>query len=425
MATFSLRNFGCRANQADGAALAHRLRQAGLTPAAGEAADWVVLNTCTVTAAADAEARRAIRQVHRTHPQARIAVTGCYAERAPGELRGLPGVEVVAGHAAKWDLAAQLLAPESLAPAPKLANLAWLETPPAGRTRAVVKVQEGCGRACSFCIIPRVRGASRSRPLGSVLREVATLVEAGQQEIVLSGINLGQWGRDLDPDLRLESLVAALLRQTALPRLRLSSVEPTDWSAALTALMAGEPRLARHAHLPLQSGSDAVLRRMRRRYRARDYAARVETLAAAVPLAAIGADVMTGFPGETAEEHAETLALLASLPLAYLHVFPYSERPGTVSARQVAAGRWQAVPAAVAAERARELRALDAGKRRSFLQPLVGLTLPAVMLQGGMALTDNYATVRIEGPAPAPGERRELTITASDGAALSGVVGVA
>ena len=422
MATFHLRNFGCRANQADGAALSERLRQSGLTPAAEEAADWIVLNTCTVTGEADAEARRVIRRLRTARPRARIAVTGCYAERAPEELHRLPGVEVVAGHAAQWDLGAQLLPPESLAPAAKLANLAWLETPPADRTRAVVKVQEGCGRACSFCIIPQVRGGSRSGPLGSELAQIAALVKAGQQEIVISGINLGQWGRDLESKLRLEHLVAALLEQTAAPRLRLSSVEPMDWSAGLTALMAAEPRLARHAHLPLQSGSDTVLRRMRRRYRAGDYAARVEALAAAVPLVAIGADVMTGFPGETDAEHAGTLALVERLPLAYLHVFPYSERPGTESAREVAAGRWRAVPAAVSAARAAELRRLGADKQQAFLDRLVGTTLPALTLRGGQALTDNYVTVSLAMPAPAPGMLVRVRGEGRVGGKLTGVI---
>jgi threonylcarbamoyladenosine tRNA methylthiotransferase MtaB len=418
VATFHLRSFGCRANQADGAALARALGHAGLTPAAEAAADWLVLNTCTVTAEADAEARRAIRRLRRAHPRARIAVTGCYAERAPGELRALDGVTVVLGHAAKWDLASRLVAPESLPAAPKLANLAWLEAAPADRTRAVVKVQEGCSRACSFCIIPQVRGPARSRPLGAVLAEITELVAAGRQEIVVSGINLGQWGRDLGPRTRLEHLLAAILEQTRLPRLRLSSVEPMDWTPALTGLMASEPRLARHAHLPLQSGSDTVLRRMRRRYRARDYAARVEALAARVPRVAIGADVMTGFPGETEAEHAATVALIERLPLAYLHVFPYSERPGTESARRVAGGQWQPVPAAVAAARAGELRALGEARRRGFLASLVGLTLPAVMLQGGVALTDNYARLRIEGAAPAPGECVSVAVIAPERAVV-------
>ena len=423
MSTFHLRSFGCRANQAEGAALAAALAARGCAPVAAAEADWLVLNTCTVTAAADAEARRAIRQLHRRYPRARIAVAGCYAQRAPRELAALPGVAAVAGLGPAAAVAGALLPAAVLAPEPKLAVLAALASgPAAARVRPVVKVQEGCGRRCAFCVLPLVRGASRSRPLGAVLGEVAALAAAGHAEVVLSGINLGQWGRDLGGGLDLAALARAVLEQTAIAQLRLSSVEPADWSPALTALLGR--RLARHVHLPLQSGSDAVLRRMRRRYRGRDYAARVAAIHRAAPLAAIGADVLAGFPGETEAEFGETLALLEALPLAYLHVFPFSPRAGTEAARRLAAGAWTPVPPALVAERVRALRALGERKRAAFLRRLVGASLPAVALApepggGAWALTDNYARVALAAPAP-PGALLTVEVTAAVSGHLEG-----
>ncbi|MGH9486244.1 MAG: MiaB/RimO family radical SAM methylthiotransferase [Terriglobales bacterium] len=419
-ASFHVRNFGCRANQADGVALASALRCSGLQPAPEAAADWVVFNTCTVTGAADAEARRAIRKLHRQRPETRIAVTGCYAERAPAEIAALAGVAVVAGHAAQRELGERLAAGLArIQPQPpKLASLAQIEPERGERTRPVLKVQEGCGRACSFCIIPQVRGPNRSRALGLVLAEVEALAAAGHGELVVSGINLGQWGRDLDAGLGLQDLVHALLQQTRLRRLRLSSVEPMDWSAALTAAMAAHPgRFARHAHLPLQSGSDAVLRRMRRRYRARDYAGRAEALAARVPGVAIGTDVMAGFPDESEVEFAHTCDLISHLPLAYLHVFPFSPRPGTEAARQLATGAWRPVPSAVTAARVVELRRLGAAKRAAFLDTLVGHTLPAIVLGRGEALSDNYARLRLAHAAP-PGTLIEARVLERQGEVL-------
>lgn len=415
-ASFWIYNFGCRANQADGEALTAACVRAGLQPTAEADADWVVFNTCTVTAQADAEARRAIRRLHRLRPQARIAVTGCYAERAPAELAALAGVTLVTGHAEKWRLPQQLVgvAPQSQ----KLASLARIEPRGSARSRPIVKVQDGCGRACSFCIIPQVRGGDRSRPLGEVLAEVDALAAAGHAEIVCSGINLGQWGRDLGGGLHLDDLVCAILQQTRLPRLRLSSVEPMDWIPELTALMAASgDRLARHAHLPLQSGSDTVLRRMHRRYRACDYAACVTVLAAQVPGVAIGADVMAGFPGETDAEFEESLSFVASLPLAYLHVFPFSPRPGTEAAQRLVAGAWRAVSPERTAARAAVLRRLGASKRAAFLDALVGQTLSAVALSGSEALSDNYARIALPQPAP-PGTLVEVQIRAHDGEML-------
>lgn len=410
MPSFHLQNFGCRANQADGAALAAALQAAGCAPrSAPAAADWIVLNTCTVTAAADAEARRAISRLHRRHPQARIAVTGCYAQRAPEEVAALPGVAVVAGHAEKLDLARRLVPAAQLFAAPKLAAAALLE-----RARPVLKVQDGCGRRCSYCVIPSVRGGSRSVPLGVVLAQAEALVAAGHPELVLSGINLGQWGRDLGEGLSLANLIRALLERTPLRRLRISSIEPLDFTPELMQAL-DDTRIARHFHLPLQSGADSVLARMHRRYRARDFARLISDLHSRHPLAALGTDVIVGFPGETEAEFAETYALISRLPLGYLHVFPFSERPGTAAAERLAAGAWQPVRAQAIEARRAELARLGAAKRAEFLAGMVGQVLEVVTLNdthaaGTWGMSDNYARVALP-VAVAPGQLCPVRIT--------------
>jgi threonylcarbamoyladenosine tRNA methylthiotransferase MtaB len=248
-------------------------------------------------------------------------------------------------------------------------------------------------------VIPSVRGQSRSLPLEQIIREVNTLVEAGYREVVISGINLGRWGRDLGGrQCRFEDLIRAILDSTALEKLRISSVEPMDWSDELISLMAQSSRIARHAHVPMQSGSDAVLRRMHRKYRPWHYREKIENIRAAVPSAAIGADVMAGFPGESDAEFAETLCMIEQLPLTYLHVFTYSARPGTP-----AAAMHSQVPPAKGAERSRILHRLSDQKKLAFERSFLGAELPAITLrrQGQAsvtdALTDNYLRVHLRG----------------------------
>ena len=392
--TFRIHSFGCRANQADGSAIARDLAAAGWLPA-GQA-ELVILNTCTVTAAADAEARYAIRRIRREQPQARIWVTGCYAQRAPEEVRGLGGVERVIGHAEKLRIAA--IAGAMTPAAPPAAQIP-------SRTRPQVKVQDGCGNACSFCVIPSVRGGLQSRPAVDVAAEVARWAATGAQEVVLTGIHLGQWGRDLPGRPVLNDLLREILAASGIPRIRLSSIEPMNWTGELIALLASEPRLAPHAHVPLQSGCDTVLRRMRRRYRPCHYAQRVAEIRRRLPNAAIGADVMAGFPGETEAEFASSLAFLAGLPLTYLHVFTYSPRPGTEAARRTGEPGWETVPAAVAARRAERLRALSETLRARFARGFWGRELDLLTLgetRGGYtrALSGNFLDVWLEGELP-------------------------
>jgi threonylcarbamoyladenosine tRNA methylthiotransferase MtaB len=429
VAEYHVENFGCRASRFDGEAIAASLRHGGLEAAAeAGAADVVIVNTCSVTAEADRQARAYLRRVRRQNPRARVLVTGCYAQRAPQEVAALPEVDAVIGNSHKALVAeiaglaagARGTAAEARSFVPLAAILhddgfahAELAALPfaadAQQTRPNLKVQDGCGNRCSFCIIPTTRGPSRSVAAARCLDDVRRFVERGGQELVLSGINLGRWGRDLEPAQRFEELVRAILQQTALPRLRLSSIEPMDWSAELLALYgefaAGEhPRLARHAHLPLQSGSDTILRRMHRRYRPWHYAERIERMRALLPDAALGADVMVGFPGETEALFEESYRWIEGLPFTYLHLFPFSARPGTPAWEL---HRAHPVPVRAVQERMAALRALIAEKSRVFRERLVGQTLSAVTVERGAdgswseAMSDNFVKLAIEGAVPA------------------------
>ena len=375
MPGYYLENFGCRATQADGASLERQLQARGYDRCDSPGnADIVILNTCTVTAAADIDARSAIRRNHRENPNSKILVTGCYAQRAPEEIAGITGVSYVVGNSHKHlipDIVSdfvpvlpanfvgletvQLSAPAFTVISDIFAHTELIAAPVfegesiAEKTRPNLKVQDGCNNRCSFCIIPSVRGQSRSMKLDRVIEEANAMVGAGYREIVLSGINLGRWGRDFEGEQQsFESLLRALLEHTEVEKIRISSVEPMDWSEELIALVAGSRRIAKHAHLPLQSGSDRILRRMHRKYRPWHYAEKIRKIREAMPDAAIGADVMVGFPGETDELFEESRSLIEHLPFTYLHVFTYSSRPGTASAAMA-----DQVPVQIARERNR------------------------------------------------------------------------
>lgn len=427
MPSFYIENFGCRASQADGAAISRQLAARGLEPDSAHQAEFVVLNTCTVTADADRATRAAVRRIHSENPRASILVTGCYAQRAPSEVAVLPGVACVAGNSHKHAIA-DILLPAAFVPLRSLLDTPPLDSKPASvhvenifahtellaapvsgpwnnapgdsRTRPNLKVQDGCDNRCSFCVIPSVRGHSRSRRLQQVLEDVHALVATGSREVVISGINLGRWGRDLTPASRLETLVEAILQRTQLEKLRLSSVEPMDWSDALIALIRSSPRIAKHAHVPTQSGSDTVLRRMHRKYRPWHYREKITKIRETMPTAAIGADVMTGFPGETDAEFEETRRMVEELPLTYLHIFPYSPRPGTPAA--ALPGQ---VPGHIARQRHHVLRDLIVAKKQAFAHSFMGLTLSAITLvsspsESTNALTDNFLELRLQGQHP-------------------------
>jgi threonylcarbamoyladenosine tRNA methylthiotransferase MtaB len=402
MTRFFVQNFGCRATQADGAALEAQLAGKGLTASdARESADLVVLNTCTVTAEADSDARSTIRRVHRENPGTRILVTGCYAQRAPNELAEMPGVEWVVGNSHKTQIAeivageipyhgqivtGDIFEPRDILTAPILESTD-------DRTRPNLKIQDGCHNRCSFCIIPFVRGKSRYVGAEQIVEQVRSL-STKYREVVLSGINLGRWGRESSSTMRLPDLLRRLLAETGIERLRLSSVEPMDFSDDLLGLMAETPRISKHVHAPLQSGSDTILRKMHRKYRPRHYADRAMKARELMPDAAIGADVMVGFPGETDALFEESRQFIQSMPFTYLHVFTYSERPGTPAATMPGA-----VPIRVRKDRNRILRDLASEKNLAFRETLLGREFTAVTLDPpGLALTDNYIKATLDLP---------------------------
>lgn len=402
--TFFVQNFGCRASQADGAALQAGLMSRGLNSATDRsAADLVILNSCTVTSSADYDLRQTVRRVHRENPGARILVTGCYAQRSPAELADLPGVEWVVGNSHKTeivDLLSQTAAYHGqleghilvgdIFARKDLLTFPILEANP-DRARPNLKIQDGCHNRCAFCVIPFVRGGNRFTAADQVVGQVRAMADR-YREIVLTGINLGRWGREPGSNLRLVDLLRRILAETTIARLRISSVEPMDYSDELLEFMAESPRIARHVHAPLQSGSDAILRRMHRKYRPRHYAARVEMARRLMPDAAIGADVMTGFPGETDSLFEESRAFIEAMPFTYLHVFTYSERPGTKAVTLDGA-----VSLEVRRERNRVLRELADAKTRAFRARLKGKTLSAVTLeQPRVALTTNFLRVDLD-----------------------------
>jgi threonylcarbamoyladenosine tRNA methylthiotransferase MtaB len=431
MGTFFIQQFGCRATQADGAAIERQLLEQGCVLASDSSeAAVVVLNTCTVTAAADAQARDAIRKIHAANPATRILVTGCYAQRAPEEIAALPGVFFVVGNSHKPQIprllhtissvsnlkfvGAEIALPARPAeqslpvyPAPILTgNILELTdvlvAPVLGgegnHTRPTLKIQDGCNSRCSFCVIPFVRGKSRSLTPQTVLSEIQRLADSGFREIVLSGINLGTYGRDLTPRVEFLDLLRRILGETPVQRLRISSIEPLDVTQDLIDLFASNERIAPHFHMPLQSASDRILAAMHRWYRAEHYARRVELIHDRLPNAAIGADVITGFPGETEADHAATIDFISARPFTYLHVFSYSQRPGTKAASLPAQ-----LPGRVIKTRARELRSLSDSKSTAFRRLQLGRTLRVLTLRRNPfddadstpALSENYLQVRL------------------------------
>lgn len=422
--TVAFRTLGCRLNQCETAQMEESLAARGYRLVSWEeGAALRVLNTCTVTGKTDRECRRLVRKAKRRDPGTRVVVTGCYAQVAPDRVAEVEGVDLVLGNldkASLGDHVDRILGTGAGGPdkaegppaARRGAERFVTEYVPgtcfqdevvthfSGYTRAFLKVQNGCDSRCSYCVIPRARGPSRSMRRESVLRQVGLLEEEGYREVVLTAIHLGAWGRDLQGD-SLAALVRALCAETGVERFRLSSLEPMEMDDGLLNVLeeaGAEGRIAEHFHLPLQSGSDAVLRRMNRPYSSREYGDRVEEVRGRFPDAAIGADIIVGFPGETETEFRETLELADSLPLTYLHVFSYSDRPGTRAA---------SMPSKVQPDyirrRSSRLRALSEEKRREFEGGFVNRELRALTLRRQtaegrrVALTGNYLEVLLPG----------------------------
>jgi len=389
-----LASLGCKLNQSEIDMLARQFGRSGHQPVNHpELADLCVVNSCAVTHVAARKSRQLIRQLCRANPKAAIVVTGCYAEVSPETVQGIEGVELAVGNRDKAQLVQavqQLWSGRSgttcQGPA---AGDPTVRT--GGRTRAFVKIQDGCNNHCTYCIISLARGQERSRPREEVLCEVRDRMSAGYREVVLTGVNIGAYGRDRGTDLA--QLVQLILKHTDLPRLRLSSIEPWEVNDELLALWKDD-RLCRHLHLPLQSGCDETLHRMRRHYTAAQYATLVGRARTAIPGLAVTTDLMAGFPGETEAEFSQSRTFAEGMAFARLHVFPYSPRPGTPAAQFPGQ-----VPPSVRKQRAQSLRGIGEGASRSFCQQFLGWTL-VVLWEGRRGepeivsgLTDNYLRV--------------------------------
>jgi threonylcarbamoyladenosine tRNA methylthiotransferase MtaB len=395
---YSVITFGCRVNQADSLGFEEQLRACGATASTSHDADLVIVNTCSVTAIADQGARQTIRRIARENPDAAIVVTGCYATRRPDELGALPNVARVVANDQKAALI-PLMYPD-LTTAERFAGGegpcgAAIEPGVAGRTAFTLRVQTGCAEPCTYCIIPSTRGAPRSVAPDHVIGEIARIAAAGFKEIALTGVHLGSYGRDLSPSMRLFDLLSAVDRQR--PRIapdvlfRISSLEPMDCSPAIVDLVAASPAFAPHFHLPLQHASDRILAAMRRPYTLESYASLVDGIRARIPHASIGSDIIVGFPGETGGDFEQLAAYLERSPLTHVHVFPYSDRPGTRASTM--SGK---VHGAAVRERARQIR--DIGRRLTerFHQAQLGATHRGLTLEDGtLVVTGNYLKVRI------------------------------
>ena len=388
---YAVVTFGCRVNQADSLGFEEQLLAAGAVPAPPQDADLVVVNSCSVTATADQGARQTIRRIARDNPNARIVVTGCYATRRPEEVVALPNVARVVFNDDKPRLIQVLRDPEKAAVFSEGDGPcgATIEPGVAGRTAFTLRVQTGCAEPCSYCIIPSTRGMPRSVAMNDVLREVERVTAVGFKEIVLTGVHLGSYGRDLEPGASLIGLLRALDFPDT--RFRISSLEPMDCSREIVELVAASDRFAPHFHLPLQHASDRMLDAMRRPYTIGHYASLVGDIRARIPSASIGSDIIVGFPGETDDDFERLVNYLERSPLTHLHVFPYSDRPGTPASAMP--GKVNGV---VVRERGRQIREIGQRLTQRFRESLVGTTHRALTLEDGtLAVTGNYVKVRI------------------------------
>jgi threonylcarbamoyladenosine tRNA methylthiotransferase MtaB len=394
MKRVAVATLGCKTNQFESAAMIEQFEKAGYSVVPfTQTADIYVVNSCTVTAKTDAETRRLIRRARRLNPDARVVATGCYAQVAPGELEQMPELDSVLGNREKQDIIGMIsdIASESTAGPLRLESFAE-------HTRAFLQAQNGCNSFCAYCIVPYARGRSRSVPLEEVLQGVRGLAANGYREVVLTGIHLGAYGLDLTPAVSLTELVRRIDAGCLVPRLRIGSVEPNELTDELLALMAGSNIVCPHLHIPLQSGSDTVLKRMGRRYDEDFFRSLTARIHHSLPHAFIGADVIAGFPGESEAEFMETVRLIRDLPFSDLHVFPYSRRSGTRAANLPGQ-----MPPQIIKERAELLRTISAEKKAAFLARQVGAELQA-LVQGFNdtsricnGITRNYVTVSFAG----------------------------
>jgi len=415
---FYITTFGCRTNQADSAAVREDLlsREFEETQECRQA-DVIVVNSCTVTHRSDQQVRQLTRRLRRQNPAARLVVTGCYAQRDPHALARIAGVDAVVGNSHKGDIGPIVSAfgcEEMHAPdhgeiaavyQDDFRNVTAMEMTPAtetgGRTRPFVKIQDGCDAKCTYCIIPHVRGPSRSVPPQVVLRQLHQLVENGFKEVVLTGIHMGSYGVHLKPRYSLDRLLKEIAAVPGLERIRLSSIEPMQLSRRIIALAAECEKIAPHFHICLQSGSDRILKKMFRPYKTSRFASIVQEIRQRIPDAAIGTDVIVGFPGESEEDHRQTVEFINRMPFTYLHVFPYSDRSGTAASEMA-----EKVDSRTIKRRGEELREISEEKNRAFRRRFLGQSLSVLTLsekKEGMrtALSGNYLKAKLDPSMPA------------------------
>ena len=418
---------GCRLNQAETALLADRFRQLGFEPVKfGDMTDVLVVNTCSVTEGAEADCRRVVRRVLRKSPDAFVAVTGCYAQTGADSLQAIDGIDLILGTQYKMQL------PEYVASLPthdKYAKPELLHTRKIDHenftlegtgdystTRANLKIQDGCQFMCSFCLIPFARGRERSRQVDDAIREATALADRGHRELVLTGVNIGQYQ---DADVDVLTLLERLEAIPGLDRIRISSIEPTTIPDPLLDYMANSDKICRFLHVPLQSGDDRILHAMNRRYTVREYVAFIEKAAGRIPDLCLGTDVMVGFPGETEQAFTNTRSLVSDLPFAYLHVFSYSSRPGTAAVRLA-----NPVAPGVIKERSQVLSRISQRQRMVFYQKFVGRTVSVLFETQNAAglwtgLTDHYIKVGVPLCEDLKNEMRSVIVTGvTDGLAL-------
>jgi threonylcarbamoyladenosine tRNA methylthiotransferase MtaB len=409
MPKFKIITLGCKVNQSESAAIARELESSNwLSAEDNEAPEMCIINTCTVTQKASMQSRQAVRQAVRAHPDSRIVVTGCYAQTEPEAFEKINGVHYIVGNADKHRIC-EVIAPnrnaatgEAITINSDIRQSQPLEpalTDAAGnRTRPFLKIQDGCNAFCTYCIVPHARGPSRSLPLDDVLQAIKTLAEAGYQEIVLTGIHLGRYGSDLIPETGLCDLLDRIERSNLIRRVRLSSIEPMELTDELVDRVAVSSRFCRHFHIPLQSGDDDILKNMGRPYTADDFRKRVAKIRSRMPDAAIGVDTLIGFPGETDEAFESTYELIRETPVTYLHVFPFSARPGTPAAHYP-----DPVAPIVIKKRSEQMRRLGNAKRWHFYKSFIGKEIEILVestrqTPGGFlkGISSNYIPVLID-----------------------------
>ena len=423
---FAIATLGCKVNQYDSAIIEERLLALGMKRTEFERpAEVYIVNTCTVTHRADVESLRLARRARKLNPGARVIMTGCLAQANPDALAQANEVDAVVGLGRLGDLEGAAIGDsvERVRVSNLRKQLAPIELGAAaleGHTRAFLKVQEGCDQFCSFCIVPISRGRSRSVAPRLIFEALDALAARGFKEVVISGVHLGGYGRDLDPAVELEQLLEMIAERCPLQRVRLSSIDPEELSDRIIAIVAQSSRFCRHLHLPLQAGEDHTLSRMRRRYGAAYFGERVERVLAAMPDAAVGTDLIAGFPGETAGQFEQYFNFVESLPLAYFHVFPYSARPYTTAAKLLGQ-----TPAAEVRRRAAKLRDLGEHKRRQFAAGLVGKKLKVLLEEMTRAgwlrgYSRNYVPVLTQGSPDLTNSEVEVEATFAQNSQLVG-----